>query len=96
MPYMEKKIMSHFLSILCGLGSVLTEVGVISKSYLCCAAWERRQQATERDKYIFTAGERSGNNYYFKSNYYKVLASVCKQTIGTEPHIYFILSSLSI
>lgn len=26
--------MSHFLSILCGLASVLTEVGDISKSYL--------------------------------------------------------------
>lgn len=63
---------------------------------LCLAAWERRQQAAERDKHVFTAEDRSGNTYYyFRSNYYKALASVCKQTIGTEAHIYFILSSLS-
>lgn len=53
MPYMEKKIMSYLLFILCGLGSVLTEVGVISKSYLAAALLGREESKQQRQ--IFTA-----------------------------------------
>lgn len=53
MPYMEKKnIMSHFFPFLCGLGSVLTEVGVISKSYLSAVLLGREKTASSRERQI--------------------------------------------
>lgn len=69
--------MSHFLSILCGLGSGLTEVGVISKSYLCSAAG-REDSKQQRETNTYSQLQKttgiyrswSGNiYYYFRSNY---------------------------
>lgn len=71
--------MSHFLSVLCGLGSVLTEVGVISDSYLSAVLLGREDSKQQREINTYSQLERatgiyrswSGNTYYyyFRSNY---------------------------
>lgn len=85
--------------ILCGLGSVLTEVGVISKYYLAAALLGREDIHSCKEQQVFIgAGVEISIilEVIISWKYCKALASVCKQTIGSEPHIYLILSSPSI
>lgn len=73
---MGEKIMSHFFSVLCGLGSVLTGQGRWCRIFKSCCLWGKRQQAAERAKYMFTTADsdmylyrRWSGNLYFRINY---------------------------
>lgn len=77
-----KKIMSHFFSVLCGLGSVLTGQGRWCRIFKSCCLWGRRQQAAERAKYMFTTADsdmylyrRWSGNLYFRINYEIIVAN---------------------